>query len=133
LRTWIARLLIGIVTAWNLQAAFVFITYPSQFSPAFELSGFPGITAIRGFGILFLMWNIPYIFAAWNPVKNRLSLIEALLMQFIGLLGESVIFLSTNQAHQLLHTSILCFIMFDGAGLGLLLTAFFILRPKLST
>ena len=39
---WIARGLIAIVTAWNLQAALVFIFWPERFVPGFELTGVPG-------------------------------------------------------------------------------------------
>jgi len=72
IRIWIARLLIGFVTAWNLQAAFVFIFAPSGFVRAYELSGIPGEAAIRGFGILFLMWNVPYLFAVKDPIRYQL-------------------------------------------------------------
>ena len=87
-RTWIARLLIGIVIAWNLQAAFSFIFFPSRFVQAYELSGTSGEAAIRGFGVLFLMWNVPYLFALIDPVRYRLALTLSLLMQLTGLIGN---------------------------------------------
>ncbi len=74
MRTWIARVLIGIVTFWNLQASFLFIFSPSRFTQAYELSGMAGEAAIRGVGVLFLMWNIPYLFAVQNPLHYRLAL-----------------------------------------------------------
>ena len=85
IRPWIARLLIGIVIAWNLQSAFVFIFFPGRFVNAYELSGTAGEAAIRGFGVLFLMWNVPYLFALKDPVRYQLALTFALLMQSIGL------------------------------------------------
>ena len=126
IRIWIARLLIGLVTAWNLQAAFVFIFAPSGFVRAYELSGIPGEAAIRGFGILFLMWNVPYFFAVKDPIRYQLALTFALLMQFIGLIGETYIYFTLPADHAMLENSILRFIVFDGAGLVLLAMAYWI-------
>jgi hypothetical protein len=119
-RPWIARLLIGIVVAWNLQAAFVFIFFPSRFVQAYELSGTAGEAAIRGFGVLFLMWNVPYLFALIDPVRYRLALTLSLLMQLTGLIGESFIYLTLPAGYAMLRNSILRFILFDGLGLILL-------------
>jgi hypothetical protein len=123
IRIWLARLLIGLVTTWNLQAAFAFIFTPSGFVRAYELSGVPGEAAIRGFGILFLMWNVPYLFAVKDPIRYQLALTFALLMQGIGLIGETYILSTLTVEHPLLKTSILRFIIFDGAGLLLLVIA----------
>jgi hypothetical protein len=123
---WIARLLIGLVTAWNLQAALAFIFWPEQFAPGFELTGIPGAVAVRGTGILFLMWNVPYLLALWHPRKYRLVLGLALVMQFIGLVGESLMLVSLPQGHTLLHASIARFIAFDASGLVLLAVAFWL-------
>ena len=90
-RLWAARLLIAVVVAWNLECALVFLLNPAVFAPGFELSGVPGEAAVRGFGVLFVMWNIPYLVALWQPRRNRLSLWEALAMQLIGVIGESLI------------------------------------------
>ncbi len=49
-----------------------------------------------GMGVLFLMWNVPYAVALWHPLRHRISLYEALAMQAIGLLGESLIYLSLS-------------------------------------
>jgi len=122
-RIWIIRLLIGIVTAWNLQAAFTFIFAPSGFVRAYELSGTAGEAAIRGFGILFLMWNVPYLFAVKDPIRYQLALTFALLMQSIGLIGETYIYFTLPADHAMLENSILRFIVFDGAGLVLLAMA----------
>ena len=130
MRTWTARLLIGIVTAWNLQAALTFIVFPGRFVNAYELSGLAGEAAIRGFGLLFLMWNVPYVFAVRDPVRYQLALTFALLMQSIGLIGESYILFTLSAEHVLLRSSVLRFIIFDGTGLFLLIAAWLLLRIK---
>jgi hypothetical protein len=130
-RPWIARLLIGIVTAWNLQAAFLFIFTPSGFVRAYELSGTAGEAAIRGFGVLFLMWNVPYLFAVKDPIRYQLALTFALLTQFIGLIGETYIYFTLPADHAMLGGSILRFIIFDGAGLALLAIAWSISRARI--
>ncbi len=132
MRIWLPRLLIGIVTAWNLQAAFAFIFAPSGFVRAYELSGIPGEAAIRGFGILFLMWNVPYLFAVKDPIRYSEALTFALLMQFIGLIGETYILFTLTVEHILLKTSILRFIIFDGTGLFLLAIARLFVQDKKS-
>ena len=129
-RLWLVRTLIAIVTVWNLQAALVFILWPGLFAPGFELSGVPGAAAVRGTGILFLMWNVPYLVALWEPRRYHLALGMAIVMQLVGLLGESSIFLTLPDGHALLRGSILRFIIFDGSGLVLLLAAFRILNRK---
>jgi hypothetical protein len=123
---WLARGLIALVTAWNLQAALVFILWPERFAPGFELTGVPGAAAVRGTGILFLMWNVPYLVALWHPRKHRLALGMALAMQLIGLVGESWMLVTLPAGHSLLHNSITRFIAFDGSGLLLLVIAFFV-------
>ena len=129
-RPWLARLLIGFVTAWNLQAAVVFIVSPQAFVHAYELSGIAGEAAVRGIGVLFLMWNVPYFFATINPNHYRLGLIFAFWMQLIGLLGESYILLTLPEGHTSLHTSVLRFIAFDFTGLIFLITAFVLLKKN---
>lgn len=123
LRIWSARLLVAAVTLMNLQAAFYFIFRPNDFAPAFELSGEPGRAMIQGVGLLFLMWCVPYMFAAVQPVRNFTSLIQALIMQAIGVIGESVLFLMLKGEHPQIHASVLRFIIFDAGGLVLLLLA----------
>lgn len=127
-RLWLARGLIGLVTAWNLQAALDFILWPERFTLGFELSGIPGAAAVRGTGVLFVMWNVPYLVALWHPRIYRLALVMALAMQLIGLVGESLILFTLPQEHGLLRTSIIRFITFDGSGLLLLMMAFWLVR-----
>ena len=94
----------------------------------FELTGVPGAAAVRGTGILFVMWNVPYLVALLNPRRYHLALGMALAMQFIGLIGESLILFTLPDGHDLLSTSILRFIIFDGSGLALLMVAFLTVR-----
>ena len=129
-RNWIAHLLIGLVTAWNLQAAFTFIFSPRGFVHAYELSGTAGEAAIRGFGVLFLMWNVPYLFAVKDPIRYQLALTFALLMQLTGLIGETYIYFTLPTGHVVLGGSILRFIIFDGIGLLILGIAYWITKTK---
>jgi len=127
-RLWLARLLIAIVTGWNLQAALVFILWPERFMHGFELTGVPGAVAVRGTGILFVMWNVPYLVALWHPRKYRVVLGIMLVMQLVGLVGECLILFTLPVGHALLNTSITRFIIFDGSGLILLLGAYWVLN-----
>lgn len=130
-RLWLARLLIAVVIAWNLQAAFSFLVNPGAYASVFELSGVSGVAALRGMAVLFVMWNVPYLVACWQPRRHHLSLWEALVMQAVGVLGEMFILLSLPPDHTLLANSILRFIAFDTAGLPLLGTALLLTRfPK---
>jgi hypothetical protein len=123
LRLWAARLLIAVVVGWNLQCALVFLLNPGRFAPGFELAGIPGEAAVRGTAVLFVMWNVPYLVALWHPRRQRVSLGEALAMQAIGVLGESLILTWLPAGYTDLHTSIVRFILFDAAGLILLAAA----------
>ena len=127
-RLWLARLLIAIVTGWNLQAALIFILWPERFMGGFELTGVPGAAAVRGTGILFVMWNVPYLVALWHPFKYRLVVGITAMMQLVGLVGESLILFTLPDGHALLSTSITRFIIFDGSGLILLLGAYWVLN-----
>jgi hypothetical protein len=122
-RIWVARVLIGLILLINVQSALVFWLDPGLFAPAYELSGIPGEAAIRGFAILFLMWNVPYGVALINPVKHRVSLYEAIAMQGIGLIGESLILWGLPEKYIILRESIWRFVLFDGAGLVVLVIA----------
>lgn len=116
-RLWLARGLIGLVFAWNVQCALAFLVAPESYAAGFELSGAPGAAMVRGLGVLFLMWNVPYAVALWQPIRRRVSLYEAIAMQAIGLAGESWILMSLGSQHPIAATSVTRFIAFDGAGL----------------
>jgi MFS-type transporter involved in bile tolerance (Atg22 family) len=117
---WISRILILIVLAWNLEAAISFMVAPVPYLAAFELNGLPGEIAVTGTGLLFLMWQVPYFLAVVSPVRFRVSLIEALVMQTIGLVGESILLTRITSDHAMLRSSITRFILFDGIGVVLL-------------
>ena len=127
-RLWAARLLIAVVLAWNLECALVFWLNPGVFAAGFELAGIPGAAAVRGFAVLFGMWNIPYLVALWHPQRQRLSLGEALAMQIVGVIGESLILFSLPAGHAILHASLLRFIEFDAAGVVCLIGAALLAR-----
>ncbi len=118
-----SRILIGIVILANLQAAVVFLLYPERYITAFELQGAVGVAMLRGLGVLFVMWNVPYVVALWHPVRHRISLYEALVMQTIGLVGEALIYYSLPAVRDQLQSSIARFIVFDTVGLVFLMVA----------
>lgn len=125
------RALIGLVFLWNIQCAIVFLLFPSQFAPGFELQGDVGDGVIRALGLLFLMWNVPYAFALSNPLRFRVSLLQAVLMQAVGFVGESLLLVTFPSGHPVLSVSLERFILFDGAGFALLAAAWWITRsPK---
>jgi hypothetical protein len=74
------------------------------------------------------MWNVPYAVALWNPIRHRISLYEALAMQTIGLVGESLIYATLPEIHSLVRDSIMRFMAFDALGLLLLVTASILIR-----
>jgi hypothetical protein len=76
------------------------------------------------------MWNVPYLFALQNPIRYRLALYIALLMQFTGLIGESYILSTLSAEHIILRNSIFRFIIFDGVGFLFLLAAYLLVREK---
>lgn len=85
--------------------------------PGFELGGAAGRAAVQGMGILFLMWNVPYTVAFWNPIRFYVALYEAVVMQAIGAVGESLLLAGIGEEHLALRDAISRFIFFDGAGL----------------
>lgn len=123
-----ARGLIGLVILVNLLCAGQFLIEPGRYSSGFQLSGEVGEAVIRGFGVLFLMWNIPYLVALWHPVRHWVSLLEAVAMQSVGLVGEILILLSVPQNDFILRGSLTRFIAFDFFGLLALLAAAWLVR-----
>jgi len=126
----LARAFIGIVILWNVQCAVVFLLWPERFAPGFQLEGAAGEAMVQGMGVLFLMWNVPYAVALWNPVRYRISLYEAVAMQAIGFVGELLILVTLPAGYALAAQSITRFIYFDGAGLAALLTAVWVTRRQ---
>lgn len=126
-RIQLSRAAIGIVLFLNLQCAILFLVSPSDYTAGFELTGLPGEVFLRGMAILFLMWNVPYIFALIQPQKFRASYIQAILMQSIGLVGEILLRNSIPVEHSAIDASLSRFLLFDGAGLVLLLIGFLLI------
>lgn len=120
---WISRGCIAIVFLANVQCAVAFIILPDSYVPQYELTDTAGIATIQAIGILFLMWNVPYAVALWHPIRHRTSLWEAVIMQAIGVIGESIILVSLPESRVVLRSSIERFLWFDGLGLVLLLLA----------
>ena len=125
---WISRILIGLVLFFNVQCVLAFLIAPGLYAPGFELSGAVGEGMVRGMGILFVMWNVPYAVAVSNPVRRRISLYEAAAMQGIGLVGETLLLATFPPGHPVVTASIERFILFDGLGLLALLAAVRIVR-----
>jgi hypothetical protein len=119
----LARLLIGMVFFFNMECALLFLATPGLYAGGFELQGETGNAIVRAFGILFIMWNVPYAFALWHPVRYKISLIQAAAMQTIGLAGESWLLWSLTGEHPLLRQSVVRFIIFDAGGLAALALA----------
>lgn len=118
----VARILVAIVFLFNISCAIQFILYPDQFSPSFNLSGEAGKVVIQSLGLLFIMWNVPYAFAIIHPRKNYIALTSALIMQAIGVIGESWIYANIITL-SMAKNSLIRFIWFDTGGLILLIFA----------
>ncbi len=124
----LARLLLALVLVSNLYAALGFLFSPQQFTAAYELAGIPGEVAVAAIGLLFLMWQVPYLVAFIYPVRHKISLLEALIMQSLGLIGETFILFRIPGQHAVLKSGITRFIVFDLAGLALLVIAWLIVN-----
>jgi hypothetical protein len=116
-RLWAARVCVGAVFFFNVQCAVAFWLSPARYAPSFELSGISGEAAVRGIAVLFLMWNVPYAVALWHPRRHRLSLWQALAMQALGVIGETLIWGTLPGAQVVLRGALLRFIIFDAGGL----------------
>ncbi len=134
---WLARLFITVVFFFNVQCAIAFLAAPQAYAPAFELIGPAGEGMVRGLGVLFLMWNVPYAVALWHPLRYRASLVEAVAMQVIGVTGETLLLAAFPAGHEPIRAAVTRFIAFDASGLALLLVAFWLtarrpsnLRPQ---
>lgn len=124
----IPRGLIGVVVFFNLQCALIFLLNPEFYLKGYLLDGIGGQFAIQGMGILFIMWNVPYLVALLNPWKHHVSLFESIVMQAIGLLGESSLLIIHPEVPSPLNQNIIRFIIFDGCGLILLILSRYLTR-----
>lgn len=117
-----SALIVPVLTV-NLLCAFQFLVNPQDYQATFDLSGEPGRIAIQSVGILFLMWNVPYIFAVCDPDRFRTALACAILMQAVGILGETALY-TTISPHLNSRVAVFRFIIFDTGGFILLLGAY---------
>lgn len=121
---WFARAVVAIVFAWNLDCALSFIAQPDRYAGSFELAGVPGEAAVRGLGIVFLMWNATYPLVIWRPRRHLALYAVVLAQQAVGLVGETWLLVTLPGGHDALVSSVMRFIAFDGAGLVLMGAAF---------
>ena len=127
-KVWGARALILSVFIANLSAAIPFILQPERFAAGFEMSGIAGEVSVRGMGILFLMWNATFPPVILRPDRYRVLFSVMLAQQIIGLLGETMMWVSIPAGFATLQATGLRFILFDGVGLALLISAFILSR-----
>ena len=130
LTTWFARLAVGVVFIMNVTCALDFILRPEHYVAGFEVSGVAGETIVQGFGILFLMWNATYPPVILQPTRQKTLFAVILVQQFIGVIGESWLYLQMPAGHEALQATGLRFIVFDGLGLVLMSVAFALLWLK---
>lgn len=123
-RQWLARAALIAVLLANMSAAIPYLVRPADYAAAYELTGVPGEAVVRGFGVLFLMWAVPFVPAILHPVRHRVAFTCVLAMQVIGLAGESLMLAALPAGHDALRATGLRFIAFDGAGLVVLAAAF---------
>ncbi len=76
------------------------------------------------------MWQVPYGFALLHPVRFKVSMWQALIMQVIGTVAESILLTTIPLEYQLLRSSIQRFILFDAAGAVLLLGGILLVRNR---
>lgn len=124
LAEWLSRAAVAAVFAVNIDCALSFIAAPERYTGGFELADIPGAAAVRGLGIAFLMWNATYPLVIWQPSRHLALFGVVLAQQAIGLAGEAWLLGTLPPGHDALVSSIMRFIVFDGAGLALMAAAF---------
>lgn len=134
---WVARVAVGLVCFFNLTAAIPFVLGPSGYVSSFQLadSGLAGEVMVRGLGILFLMWQVPFVPVILDPVRHRTAFLIVLAMQLVGLVGESWMLVALPAAgYDLLRATGMRFVGFDSAGLVVMTLAYWALfrrrRPR---
>ena len=98
---WVARVLVATVCIWNLTAAVPFVLNPTGYTRSFELvgAGLGGEVMVRGLGVAFLMWQIPFLPVIWHPGRHRTCFLCLLGMQLVGLVGESIMLAGLPGGH----------------------------------
>ena len=129
-REWIARVLVALVFAINVQCALQFVLWPGAYTAAYQLEGASAEAVVRSIGICFIMWNATYPPVIVRPCKYRVLFGVVIVQQIIGLIGESLLLTTLGPDLPVLAASVIRFIAFDAAGLAALLIAFFVSREK---
>ena len=129
-RVWVTRVLVALVFFINVQCALQFIIWPDAYTGAYQLEGASAEAIVRSFGICFLMWNATYPPVIARPEKHRALFGVMIAQQVIGLVGESALYTTLGPALPILASSVMRFIIFDGAGLVLLVVAFALTHAK---
>lgn len=130
---WACRVCFALVFIVNIQCALSYVVMPESFTGGFQLSGVPGVVAVQGIGVAFLMWNATYPAFIVSPQRFKTLGIVVVVQQIIGLVGESAILLNLPLVgYAQLAESILRFILFDALGLIIMATSlvflFFVFR-----
>jgi hypothetical protein len=123
---WAARLLVAMVCIWNLTAAVPFVLNPAGYTHSFELGrgGLAGEVMVRGLGVAFLMWQIPFLPVIWHPGRHRICFLCVLGMQLVGLVGESMMLAGLPAGHAPLRATGWRFVSFDATGLVVMALAY---------
>ena len=132
-RIWIARALIALVFAINVQCALQFILWPGAYTGAYQVEGASAVVMVRTVGICFLMWNATYPPVIAKPDRYRVLFGVVIAQQVIGLVGESLLLASLQPGLEVLASSIMRFVVFDAAGLVLLAIAFALSKPRVNS
>ncbi len=127
---WVIRVCFTVVFVWNVLCAFQLLVAPASFAGAYQLSGAAGEAAVRGMGVVFLMWNATYPAFLVNPVRFKVLGWVIAAQQAIGCVGEAFIMVTLPASgFELLAASIQRFLIFDAVGLALMvLSGAFFLR-----
>ena len=128
-RKWLGRVLIGTVLFINVQCALLFLLQPRVYVPGFGLEGGMGIVYVRGIGLLFLMWNVPYFRCSVGPNEESSFVVRGDRHaddRFGGRNAAAAEF--TSRASGASQHSVRRFILFDAVGLVLLLLAVWVTR-----
>ena len=132
-RIWIARALIALVFAINVQCALQFILWPGAYTGAYQVEGASAEAMVRTVGICFLMWNATYPPVIARPDRYRVLFGVVIAQQTIGLVGESLLLTTLQPGLEVLAGSIMRFVVFDAAGLVLLAIAFALSKPRVNS
>lgn len=126
----VARVLVAVVLLSNLLCVAQFLFTPEAHTAAYQLQGPSSRVIVQSFAICFLMWNATYPPVIARPNRYRVLFGVVIVQQLIGLVGESILLASLAPGLETLAGSIVRFIVFDAAGLVLLLVAFFLSRKQ---